>query len=403
MNLINRSAAEFKAYAAYKEAELQEAFVFIDRNQDGHIEPADLKSSLHHLHLKASDDQIDKIVRRMSRVPTSDVRFGEFRKFLLLLPGSSLRHVFDSWAKDSSVDLGLGEDFGVPDEVEGGKPAYLINFIAGGVAGAVSRTLTAPLDRLKVLMMTGNVSGQTVGQGLRSIYAEGGFVAFYRGNGSNVVKIIPESAMKFFTYEKLKNEIAEDPSNIAVHERFLAGAGAGITSQTLIYPLEIAKTRLAVAAKGEYRGIFHCLNRTIRYEGPRALYRGLGASLAGVAPYAGIDLMVFMTLKETWIRSHPHEVDGPGALTLLLFGATSSTIGATVAYPLQLIRTKLQAQGMNKSMPVVYNGPLDCFRKTLTQQGPRGLYRGLFPNLLKTLPAVATSYLVYEETRKALS
>ncbi|GBG25586.1 Calcium-binding mitochondrial carrier protein SCaMC-1 [Hondaea fermentalgiana] len=375
----------------------------MDRNKDGRIVPEELKRSLLDLQLKASDGQIDKIVRRMSRVDTSDVRFGEFRKFLLLLPGNSLRHVFDSWAKDSSVDVGLGEDFGVPDEVEGGKPAYLVNFIAGGVAGAVSRTLTAPLDRLKVLMMTGNVSGRTITQGLRSIYKEGGFVAFYRGNGSNVVKIIPESAMKFFTYERLKNEIAEDPDNIRIRERFIAGAGAGIVSQTLIYPLEIAKTRLAVAKKGEYRGIFHCLNRTVRYEGVRALYRGLGASLAGVAPYAGIDLMVFMTLKESWIRAHPHEVDGPGALTLLLFGATSSTIGATVAYPLQLIRTKLQAQGMNASMPVTYSGPLDCFHKTIRDNGVRGLYRGLLPNLLKTLPAVATSYLVYEETRKALS
>jgi len=395
---------EFIAYAEVREEELRALFQAIDRNHDGKIDAAEIRQALESMHIRATDKQIAKLVKRMSRKGvTHEVKLDEFRRFLLMLPDETLSHVFDSWAKVASVDLGLGEDFAVPDEVEGGKPAYVVNFIAGGVAGAVSRTLTAPLDRLKILMQAATTAKSNIVQGLKDIYGEGGFYAFFKGNGSNVVKIIPESATKFVTYERLKVEIAKDPKEIKVHERFLAGACAGIVSQTLIYPLEIAKTRMALSGKGEYRGIFHCLNRTMKNEGILGLYRGLTASVAGVAPYAGVDLMVFMTLKESWIRAHPHEINGPGALTLLAFGATSSTIGAVIAYPLQLVRTNLQAQGMNKNRPVNFSGPLDAFLKITRQHGFLGLYRGLMPNLLKTLPAVATSYLVYEETKKALS
>ena len=48
---------------------------------------------------------------------------------------------------------------------------------------------------------------------------------------------------------------------------------AGAASQTVIYPLEVAKTRLALANTGTYRGIFNCLSTIFRNEGPKALFR----------------------------------------------------------------------------------------------------------------------------------
>lgn len=396
---------EFVAYALTREEELRDMYASMDLDSSGGLSRDELRHALDEkLHISATDSQIAGLVRRMSRANVdTEVRFQDFRNFLLLLPDSSLRHIFDKWAKSASVDLGLGEDFSVPDEIEGGKPAYLVNFVSGGVAGAVSRSFTAPIDRVKVLMQVRATSSTSIPEVMRQIFAEGGVVAFWRGNGSNCLKIAPENATKFMMYEYLKHAVAKDVNDIKVTERFLAGAGAGIASQTLIYPLEIAKTRMAVSAKGEYRGIFHCLNRTLRYEGLRGLYRGILPALAGVAPYAGTDLMVFMTLKERWLQAHPHETDGPGAMKLLLFGATSSTLGATVAYPLSLVRTRMQAQGMNLHTPVQYTGAVDCIRKTIAQDGFQGLYRGLAPNLVKTLPAVATSYLIYEQMTRLLT
>lgn len=65
------------------------------------------------------------------------------------------------------------------------------------------------------------------------------------------------------------------------------------------------------------------------------------------------------------------------------------------------MRTKLQAQGM-PGRPVRYSGLSDALRQTIAEEGVRGLYRGIGPNFMKAVPAVAISYLVYENMRVAL-
>jgi solute carrier family 25 (mitochondrial phosphate transporter), member 23/24/25/41 len=273
--------------------------------------------------------------------------------------------------------------------------------VAGGFAGAVSRTVTAPLDRLKVLLQAQTTSQEYNGivQGLKKIYSEGGFSAYFRGNGTNIIKIVPESACKFYAYETFKTLLAKDPNHVDGKTRFMAGALAGVTAQVIVYPLEIAKTRLAVGSAGEYSGILDCLKKTAAREGFRGLYKGLVPSLAGVVPYAGVDLATFTWLKELY--SSKNNSKEPGILMLLSCGAVSSTCGTLVSYPLALVRTRLQSQGVG-GRPILYTGMVDCFSKTFQNEGFKGLFRGLSPNLLKSIPAISISYAVYETTKKYL-
>mmetsp|Transcript_6637 Transcript_6637/g.18512 ORF Transcript_6637/g.18512 Transcript_6637/m.18512 type:complete len:298 (-) Transcript_6637:178-1071(-) len=289
---------------------------------------------------------------------------------------------------------------GLPDNFPTYRSAG-VTLAAGAVAGAVSRTTTAPMDRLKVLLQAGG-GGQTgIAEGLRSIYQEGGWRAFWRGNGANVLKIAPETGMKFLCYDSLKQAICKDPEEPHMVERLATGAMAGAISQASIYPLEIAKTRLAVSPPGTYHGIADCMTKLAAHGGMGSLYRGLHASLLGIMPYAGVDLAAYTWLKDRWLRDNPDSEDGPSVLTLLAYGAVSSTAGQLVAYPLQLVRTRLQAQGM-PGVPH-YNGTHDCFRKVVQSEGVIGLYRGLGPNFIKTLPAIAISYATFESTKKFLS
>ena len=78
----------------------------------------------------------------------------------------------------------------------------------------------------------------------------------------------------------------------------------------LIYPLEISKTRLALARSGEFSGIFDCIAKTVQSGGILNLYRGLGTSVLGVIPYAGVDLGMFYTLRSQWVSSHPNSSEG---------------------------------------------------------------------------------------------
>jgi len=229
--------------------------------------------------------------------------------------------------------------------------------LSGACAGMVSRTLTAPLDRLKTLMQVGK-TGSSVMSGFVRIHREGGMRAFFQGNWANVVKSIPEFAIKFWTFERAKRLACRDPDRPNPHERLLAGAAAGGVSCMCIYPLEVAKTRMAVASAHLYSGVIHCLSVTLREEGARALVRGLSASLLGIIPFSAIDLALFNALKE---RLELRGGRDPSNLELFGCGAASCCVAQISTYPLALAKTKLQASGM-PGMPAAaaYDGLAEC-------------------------------------------
>jgi hypothetical protein len=102
--------------------------------------------------------------------------------------------------------------------------------------------------------------------------------------------------------------------------------------------------------------------------------------LIGVPRYAAIDLSTFEALKLAYLRST--NKDEPGVLALLAFGSVSGSVGATSVYPVNLMRTRLQASG-SSGHPQRYTGVWDVAVKTLERDGWRGFYRGLLPTLAK--------------------
>lgn len=243
---------------------------------------------------------------------------------------------------------------------------------SGAIAGAVSRTATAPLDRLKMLLQVHDGKQRmTMRSGLRSMAAEGSLKAFFKGNGTNVVKIAPETAIKLTMNDIYKRMITSDPEEIQPHQRMAAGAMAGATAQAIIYPLELVKTRLAVCPTGTYRGIADCMHKVWVQEGGRAFYRGLVPSMMGILPYAGVDITAFELLKEHLLDEYdgcppPHMILGAGML--------SSSLAQFSAYPLALVRTRMQAQGIG-GVPSKYHGMRDVLTKTYRNEGIRGLYK----------------------------
>lgn len=177
---------------------------------------------------------------------------------------------------------------------------------------------------------------------------EGGVRSLWRGNGINVIKIAPESAIKFAAYEQVKRLIrGNEKRQMTIFERFAAGACAGGVSQTVIYPLEVLKTRLALRKTGQYAGILDAAKKIYVKEGVRSFYRGYIPNILGIIPYAGIDLAVYETLKKNYLAMH--ETEQPSFMLLLACGSASSTLGQVCSYPLALVRTRLQAQGENIS------------------------------------------------------
>ena len=117
--------------------------------------------------------------------------------------------------------------------------------------------------------------GMSMREGVQRMASEGSFRAFFRGNGANVLKIAPETALKLTLNDKLKQLVARDPNHIQPWERLVSGGFAGSIAQLLLYPLDTIRTRLALGKKGDYRGISDTFLRIRKEEGLMALYRGL--------------------------------------------------------------------------------------------------------------------------------
>jgi solute carrier family 25 (mitochondrial phosphate transporter), member 23/24/25/41 len=102
-------------------------------------------------------------------------------------------------------------------------------------------------------------------------------------------------------------------------------------------------------------------------------------------------MSTFETLKLSYCQHF--ELEEPETYAVLAFGAISGGVGATSVYPINVLRTKLQASG-STGHPQTYTGFADVTRKTISREGWRGLYKGLTVTLAKVVPAVSISYVV---------
>ncbi|KAI1171404.1 mitochondrial carrier domain-containing protein [Nemania sp. FL0916] len=288
-------------------------------------------------------------------------------------------------------------------------------FCAGGVAGAVSRTVVSPLERLKILLQVQS-AGHTeyklsVGKALGKMWREEGWRGFMRGNGTNCIRIVPYSAVQFGSYNLYRRHFFERDAGTVMNpfQRLICGGIAGITSVFCTYPLDIVRTRLSIqtasfAALGEVPkdklpGMWSTMVVMYKSEGGfRALYRGIIPTVAGVAPYVGLNFMTYEFVRKSLT---PEGDQNPNAARKLLAGAISGAVAQTCTYPFDVLRRRFQINTMS-GMGYKYKSIGDAIRVIVAQEGIRGLYKGLVPNLLKVAPSMAANWLSFELTRDFL-
>lgn len=333
------------------------------------------------------------------------------------------------------------------------------SFVAGGFAGAVSRTVVSPFERMKIIFQIqgpGSAAYQGVGSTLLKMWRDEGWRGFMRGNGTNCIRIVPYSAVQFSAYTVLKSyivntfpdtdvretaeadligsgkndtalsgpraKIASSVDNVGgrsltIPERLLAGSIAGIASVAVTYPLDIIRTRLSIqtASIGNLRAHYAALGQKApgimsvgrqihRTEGGwLGLYRGIIPTTMGVAPYVGINFAVYEWMRELLIdyTGQPE----PSALGKLAAGAASGAVAQTLTYPFDVLRRRFQVISMDASAGIgyQYSGVGNALSTIVKTEGVRGLYKGLSANLLKVVPSMAASWLSFEYVKDLLA
>lgn len=457
---------DFQKYLQSAEAQIERGFEIINTNRDGKVTREDfIRYLTKTLDLNPSEQTIDQLFRLIDHDCHGYITYDEFREFLLLIPrldGSRIKTALNYTVEE--LDLSSDGDVTLINQFLSG----IGYFIAGGLSGAVSRTCTAPFDRIKVFLIARTDLSSTVMrskqyiekevasgasrqileaarkklaqaqleeslhgpepphkrtirspmiQAARTIFKQGGIRAFYVGNVLNVTKVFPESAMKFGTFESTKRVLAriegvDDTSKLSRMGNYLAGGLGGVVSQFAVYPIDTLKFRLQCSnldslVKGNQL-LINTAKNMYKEGGLRIFYRGILVGISGIFPYAALDLGTFSTIRNKLVKRQaikdniPEDQVKLPSYVVLTLGALSGSFGATVVYPINLLRTRLQAQG-TYAHPYRYDGFRDVLIKTVQREGIPGLFKGLVPNLAKVAPAVSISYFMYENLKSLFS
>eukprot|EP00803_Ostreobium_quekettii_P000690 evm.model.scf_314EXC.15 EVM.evm.TU.scf_314EXC.15 scf_314EXC:97663-100955(-) len=279
--------------------------------------------------------------------------------------------------------------------------------LSGGIAGAVTATLVCPLDVLKTrLQVPGQgllYSGFTAG--LSRILMNEGFRGLYKGLTPTLIALIPNWAVYFTVYERLKTSLSAQAGGPGAGVHMASAAGAGAATVVATNPLWVVKTRLITEdmgmnhkwlQKAKYRGTLDALLRIYREEGALALYSGLAPSIFGIL-HVVVQFPIYEYLKTTLAKRRGRGVEELPPLDLVAAATISKMVASTVTYPHEVIRTQMHVKGTG---PV--EGLLQETRYILATGGIRGLYRGCGVNLVRTVPAAALTFTCYELTARSL-
>ncbi|KAK4871582.1 hypothetical protein RN001_015706 [Aquatica leii] len=187
-------------------------------------------------------------------------------------------------------------------------------------------------------------------------------------------------------------------------EYFVCGGFGGICTVLVGHPLDTIKVRLqtmplpAPGQKPLYAGTWDCLKKTVTLEGPKGLYKGMAAPLAGVAPIFAISFMGYGVGKRIFGPSQGNELT---TTQYFLAGAFSGIFTTSIMAPGERIKCLLQIQ--QSSTKKLYNGPIDCALKLYKQGGIRSIYLGSLATIMRDVPASGLYFLTYEKLKNYLT
>ncbi|MED6170749.1 hypothetical protein PIB30_034016 [Stylosanthes scabra] len=288
--------------------------------------------------------------------------------------------------------------------------------LAGGVAGALAKTCTAPLARLTILFQVQGMHSNVATLRKLSIWSEAsriiheeGFRAFWKGNLVTIAHRLPYSSVNFYAYEHYKKLLKTIPilqshtDNVSADLciQFVGGGLAGITASASTYPLDLVRTRLAAQTNTTYySGIFQALQTISKEEGIFGLYKGLGTTLLTVGPSIAISFTVYESMRSYWQSNRPNDST---AVVSLACGSLSGIASSTATFPLDLVRRRKQLEGAGGRARVYTTGLFGMFRHIIQTEGLRGLYRGILPEYYKVVPGVGICFMTYDTLKKLLA
>jgi len=272
------------------------------------------------------------------------------------------------------------------------------DLLIGGTIGAISKTIMAPVERVKLLMQTQDSNPKVLSGEIKRysgifdcfnrVYSEQGLKAFWRGNLVNCLRYAPQQGSALAFNDFLNNMFPVYNSNTEFWKSFgvklTSGGVAGAIANTICYPFDFARTRLAsdvTKGKGQFKGITDCIVTTVKNEGITGLYTGWTVTCMGAFVYRAGQLGCFKQIQDL----NPYQKDKGtlGAISSFLAVTVARTVVMPFNYPFDTVRRRMMLQSEKPLKDRTYKGSLDCFTKVAKNEGIKGMYKGMIPELFR--------------------
>jgi solute carrier family 25 (adenine nucleotide translocator) protein 4/5/6/31 len=277
------------------------------------------------------------------------------------------------------------------------KLGFFEDFLLGGAAAGVSKTVAAPIERIKLLVQN---QDEMIKQGrlaepykgvmdcFARVSKEEGIGSLWRGNTANVIRYFPTQALNFAFKDKFKQMFGFKREKDGYAKWFLgnmaAGGGAGAMSLLFVYSLDYARTRLANDAKGagkgggerQFNGLIDVYRKTLASDGIQGLYRGFVISCVGIIVYRGCYFGFYDSLKPVVLTGSMQD----SFLGSFALGWVVTISAGLASYPLDTVRRRMM---MTSGAAVKYNGSIDCAQQVLKNEGVGSFFKGAGANILR--------------------
>ena len=316
-----------------------------------------------------------------------------------------------------SINSGESPDFHLIEEININhiqnieENKWKKNLICGAIAGAVSRIITAPLERLKILYQInykGSSKPPNILNGLKEIIKNDGITGLFRGNLINMMKSTPETSIRlacfeFFKhlYKKREGKNGSNNNTLTLFQLFVCGGISGLVSSFFVFPLDVLKTRFAVVNKGTYNSIVDAVVKISRNEGRiKPFFYGYQATFCSSLPNSGLNLMSYEILK-TLANNYYNEKKKqsvPFPLYMII-GGISALFTSSLLYPWQLITSRIIMQGVNQKKKL---GMIQIINDIRYYEGIKGFYKGFKPAMTKIIVGNGVAFYAFEVCKNCL-
>ncbi|KAK4874121.1 hypothetical protein RN001_013481 [Aquatica leii] len=290
---------------------------------------------------------------------------------------------------------------------------FLLNMLVTSATSTVAKTLTAPIERIKLILQNQDSQVQIV-RGERQRYSgfvncllripkEQGFLSFWRGNGTNLIRYIPGQALNFSFNDLFKRHL----HNISYGDEykiflsFISGACAGAVSILTVYPLKYCHTLLSVdtgALKStvprEFHGLTDCCAKVVRADGVFGVYKGFSVAVVGSTLHKALYFGLFDSINQSY-ASYCNVKKVPLGVKFFIAQVVTNIAGLAT-YPFDTIGRRLMVES---SQPFHFRNlhhPWNATKVIYQKEGFSSFYKGAFTNCLKGVCG-ALVLVFYEE------